>query len=188
MRKLAAIAGTVAMLVTLPGVVGEAAADHGDLRFGAGVRIGDLHLSIGYSPRVRDYYYRTRDRIHYDHYRCTDRCYRRGGDWYHHERCPVLLHLLHLERIHPHTLYARYAPRYDGRFRGYDPNDHDRANYRGRRYHDDDRYDDGRYDDDGRYRRRDRDRGRHRGWERGRGHRGHPHGHYHGRTYCTVRH
>lgn len=180
MRKLAAIVGTVALLVTVPGVVGEAAADHDEIRFGAGVRIADFHLSIGYNPRVRDYYYRTRDRIGYDHYRCTDRCHRRGREWYHHEACPVVLHLLHLERIHPHTLFGRYAPRYDGRFRGYDPYHYDRANYRGDDY--DDHYDDHYYG-------RDRhDRGRHRGWDRGRGHRGHRTGHYHGRTYCTVRH
>jgi len=193
MRKFAAIVGVVAVLVATPGVVGEAAADHDDLRFGAGVRIGDFHLSIGHSPRVHDYYYRTRDRVHYDHYRCTDRCYLRGRDWYHHEACPTVLHLLHVRRVHPHALFTRYAPRYDGRFRSYDPYYHDRVNYRGGdRYYDrHDRYDDDYYDDDDRHdrgRRRSWDRGRHRGWERGRGHSGHRPGHYHGRTYCTIRH
>lgn len=180
MRKFTAIVGVVALLATVPGVVGEAAADHDEVRFGAGVRIGGFHLSIGYSPRDRGYYYRTSDRIGYDHYRCTDRCSRRGREWYHHESCPVVLHLLHLERIHPHSLYTRHAPSYDGRFRGYDPYYYDRANYRG------DDYDDY-YDDD----RSARHRGRHRGWDRGRGHgrnHGRNQGHYHGRTYCSVRH
>jgi hypothetical protein len=163
-------ASATALLVTMtPALVPEAAADHAHWDFGASFRLGNVHLTIGYQP-VRygapTYYYRTHNHVHYDGYECSDRCYRSGRDYYHPESCPVVLHLLHLQRVHPHRLFARHASSYDGRFAGYDPyafhrsygrghgsygyRDHDGDHWRGRR---------GRGHDD---------RGRHRG--RGRRH------------------
>lgn len=187
MKQTLAITGIVALLSTLPGFVAPAAAS--DVSFGAGIRIGGFHLSIGLDHDRHRYVYRTRDRIRYDHYRCTDRCSHRGGYTYHDERCPVVSHLLHVQEIHPHDLFVDYAPRYDGRFRGYDPYRYDRANYVGDRYYGGDRYDrQDRYDRDRDDRYRGRGRGHDRGgWDRGRGH-GRGHGHYHGRTFCSVKH
>lgn len=202
MRRPIAMAALLALGLTLA-LAPAAAADHDDPVFAAGIRVGDFHLSIGFVPErsSRAYYYRTRDRIHYDGYRCTDRCYRRAGYQYHHERCPVVLHLLHLERLHPHRLFQHHSPSYDGRWAGYDPYafhrsyDAGHGSYRHHRYdrrydrHDgydrrhDRRYDrhdgydrrHGRRDSDWRSRRH-HDRGRHDGWNRGRGHRGHGRG------------
>lgn len=198
--KRLTIAAIVAVLAAAPGLVPTASAAHDDFVFGAGVRVGGFELNLGYVPTRHGpptYYYATHDRIHYDDYRCTDRCYRRGGTYYHHERCPALLHLLHSHRVHPHRLYAGYAPRYDGRWSRYDPYAWDRGyrsdhHHRFDRHHRHDRRDrgyrrhgeyrrhgqyrrHGRYDDrhwrDRRpdHHRRDHDRGRH---DRGRG-RGH---------------
>ena len=186
LRRTVALLAVAALLVTLPAAVPDAAADHdayrsgGGLTFAAGIRLGGFHLSIGYQPTrygQGTYYYRTRDRIHYDHYQCNDQCYRRGGSYYHHERCPVMLHLMHVERIHPHRLFSHHAPRYDHRWTSYDPYAWERR-YRGSRYSDRDRhhrwdrwdrYDrrHRRYDDDSDSDRRHR---RHRGWKGGRGH------------------
>lgn len=185
MKKTLAVLGIIALAMTLPGVVAPAQAS--DFLFGAAIRIGGFHLSIGLDHDHHRYVYRTRDRIHYDHYRCNDRCSMRGGYTYHDERCPVVSHLLHIQQIHPHDLYVDYAPRYDGRFRNYDPYHYDRVNYVGDRYYGDDRYD--RYDR-GRHDRYERPRARHpHRYDRGRG-RGHDrgHGHYHGRVFCSVRH
>lgn len=196
-RQLLTIAAIVATLTVAPGLVPTASADHEEWVFGAGVRIGGFELNIGYVPTrhgPQTYYYATHDRVHYDDYRCSDRCYRRGDTYYHHERCPALLHLFHSHRVHPHGLYASYAPRYDGRFSRYDPygwdrgycSDHHHHDYH--RHHRVDRHRDyrrhGQYRRHGEYRRhgryddrhwRDRrhDRGRHEGWYRGRGHRRH---------------
>lgn len=182
LRRGIALLAMAALLVSLPAAVPDAAADHdrhrggSDLVFAAGIKLGGFHLSIGYQPTrygQQTYYYRTRDRIHYDDYRCTDRCYRRGPSYYHHERCPVILHLMHVERIHPHRLFSHHAPRYDHRWTSYDPYDWHRSHlgsryserdrdHRGHRYDRRDRHD--------RYERRDRHDRRHRGWKRGRGH------------------
>lgn len=200
MRKWISIIAVAALLVTTPALVPDAFADHetggyygGDAGwvFSAGIRLGGFHLSIGYQP-VRygapTYYYRTREAIHYDGYRCSDRCYRRGDVSYHSERCPVVLHLMHLNRIHPDRLFAYHAPDYDGRWRSYDPYVFDRDyrrshglaygdRYEGRRGYDgrrsygydsrdwrDRRYE-GRRHDGRRY-----EDGRHRGGPRGRRH------------------
>lgn len=119
-----AAAAIAALVVVTPGLVPVAAASHPSLSFGAGLQIGGVHLSIGYTP-VRHghptYYYRTRQAVAYDSYQCSDRCYRSGGTYYHHESCPVVLHLMHLNRVHPHRLFADHAPVYDGRWSSYDP-------------------------------------------------------------------
>jgi hypothetical protein len=195
MRTLIAVFAIALVAASAPGLVPQAAAAHDDdFEFAAGIRLGPFHASIGLAPHGH-YYYRTRDRVHYDDYRCTDRCYRRGSSTYHHERCPAMLHLLYLQRLHPHEIFAYHAPRYDGRFarfdhvrwndsyrhgRDYWSRDRDRYDRRGR-YEDDrrwDRRDDRRWDrrDDRRWdRRNDRHRGRGRGHDRDRGHRHGPH-------------
>lgn len=205
-RRLITIAGIVALLAAAPGLVPTAAADHEQWVFGAGVRVGGFELNIGYVPTgygPPTYYYATHDAIHYDGYRCTDRCYRRGRTYYHHESCPVLLHLFNLQRVHPHRLFTRYAPRYDGRWQRYDPYGWDHGyrgdhGYRDRGYRHEGSYRrEGRYRHEGRYRREGRydrrdwrqrrhdydrdhhghdrhDRGRHdRGRHEGHGHRRH---------------
>lgn len=178
--KWLAAAATTFLVALTPAFVPDAAAGHDDFRFGASFRIGNVHLSIGHQPygyghgygygSASSYYYRTNHAVHYDGYQCTDRCYRRGRSYYHYESCPVVLHLLHLNRIHPHDVFARHAPHYDGRFSSYDPYAFHRS-YSGRhgrhgRYRD---YDDG-YRDHGHWRdrrgHRRHDRGRHRGWYR----------------------
>lgn len=151
-------AAIAALVVATPGLVPVAAASHPALSFGAGLEIGGVHLSIGYTS-VRHghptYYYRTRQAVAYDGYACNDRCYRSGGVYYHHETCPVVLHLMHLHRVHPHRLFADHAPRYDGRWSSYDPWSYHRSY--ARRHGGDARY----YDRDyrGRYEGRDRSRG-----------------------------
>lgn len=152
-RKLLTIAGIVAVLAAAPGLVPTASADHEEWVFGAGVRVGGFELNIGYVPTRHGpptYYYATHHDIHYDDYRCTDRCYRRGRTFYHHESCPALLHLFHVQRVHPHHLYTRYAPRYDGRWQRYDPH-HWHRSYRGDRHHDRDYRRHGQYSREGRY-------------------------------------
>lgn len=190
--SLAAIALVLGVLAIAP----VAEARHGDDRydygdddwtFAAGIRLGGFQLSIGYQP-VRfgqpTYYYRTRDHVRYDDYHCTDRCYRRERTYYHHERCPVILHLMHVERVHPDFLFYDHAPHYDGRWSSYDPyafhrdyrgreawerenRQHHRYEHHGREH----RYD--RRHDDRHWKERRHDRGRHEGWDRGRGQRRH---------------
>ena len=186
MRKWISIIAVAALLVSTPALVPDAFADHqsgggyygdGGWVFAAGIQLGGFHLSIGYQP-VRygapTYYYRTREAIHYDGYQCSDRCYRQGNTYYHHERCPVVLHLMHRSRIHPDRLFAYHAPDYDGRWSRFDPygwdrDYRDRRGYAVRQRHDGrydrhqryDRYD--RYDDSRNWRDRRHDDGRHRG-------------------------
>jgi hypothetical protein len=186
MRRPFAAAALVALVATLPGLVPQATAEHGGWRFGAGIDLGNVHLAIGFVPdryAPPTYYYRTRDHLRYGGHRCTDRCYRRGADWYHHERCPVVLGVFQHHRLHPHVVFSRHAPGYDGRWARYDPytgHRDDRYDRHDDRYDRRDRYDRYGRDDrrggsygwsDERHDRRGRhDRGRHRGWERGRGH------------------
>lgn len=166
--KWLAAAATALVVASTPALVPDAAAGHDDWSFGANFRIGNVHLTIGHQPyghgSASSYYYRTNHAVHYDGYQCTDRCYRSGRSYYHHESCPVVLHLLHLNRIHPHDVFARHAPRYDGRFASYDPYAFHRGYSSRRGGH-------GRYrDHDGHWRDRRghgrHDRGRHRGWYR----------------------
>jgi hypothetical protein len=129
-RPWIAAAAIAALVVATPGLVPVAEASHPQLYFGAGLRLGGIHLSIGYTP-VRHghptYYYRTRHRLAYEGYACNEYCTRRSATYYHHERCPVVLHLMHLNRVHPHGLFADHAPVYDGRWSRYDPWDFHRS-------------------------------------------------------------
>lgn len=184
MKKWISILAVAALLVTTPLLVPEAAAEHeydrgynrggADWVFAATIGLGPFRVAIGYQPTrygAPTYYYRTQGAIHYDGYQCNDRCYRSGRTSYHHEQCPVLLHLMHLQRLHPHNIFAHHAPDYDGRWTRYDPygwhSDYNRS--RGRHY--DDRHDRDRYYDSRHWRDRRQDDGRHRGWDRGRGNR-----------------
>ena len=187
MKKSLSILAVVALLVTPPLAVPQAAAEHeydrgyygggADWVFAAAIGLGRFRVSIGYQPTRHGpptYYYRTNHAIHYDGYGCGDRCFRRSQTYYHHEQCPVLLHLLHVNRLHPHRIFAHHAPDYDGRWTSYDPYDWHRgyARSRGRQW--DDRYDDrDRYYDSRQWRDRRGDDDRHRGRGRGRGHRRH---------------
>ncbi|HMB51876.1 MAG TPA: hypothetical protein VKU40_01080 [Thermoanaerobaculia bacterium] len=170
-----AVAATALLVASTPAFVPDASADV-ELSFGASFRIGNVHLSLGHTPyrggygssygSASDYYYRTNDNVHYNGYECTDRCYRRGRTNYHHQSCPVVLHLLHLNKIHPHDVFSRHSRHYDGRFANYDPYAFHRSYSSRRGGH-------GRYrDHDNRGHWRDRrghgrhDRGRHRGWYR----------------------
>jgi hypothetical protein len=184
-------ASSLAVLLAAVGVwAPEAAADHDRWRFGARLLLGNVHLAIGFAPvpyGPPTYYYRTPHQLRATGHRCGDRCHRRGGDWYHHESCPVVLALFHRHGLGRHAVFSRYAPAYDGRWARHDARGHGgygrydgRARYE--RHHRDDRYGRGgrydrhrryegsrgydRYDDD---RGRDR-RGRHQGRGHGRGH------------------
>lgn len=181
-----------------------AAADHASFAFGARFEIGgvDLHIGLRSEPRHPPvYYYRTPKRVSYDGYQCTDRCYRRGDEYYHHEACPVLLHHLYRYKVHPHLLFQRYAPRYDHRFVYFehDPGYRRYSTQYWNSHRDRDRYDRGwsydryerrheRPDHDSRYHRHDRRdrRDRHRRYDRYRYY-DRDHRHYHdARGHCPY--
>ncbi|MEM7479740.1 MAG: hypothetical protein AAF481_01085 [Acidobacteriota bacterium] len=148
MRKALIILALGSLILVTPGV---AEAGHGWL-FGGGFKIGGFHFSLGFRDTgyAPTYYYRTHDRVAYRGYKCSDRCYRSGRTHYHHEACPVISHHLDRHRLTLHTIFARHAPYYDGRYaRGYD------------RYYRSDRYGYDRYDD--RYDRSERRRYHRRG-------------------------
>lgn len=135
----AAVAGSLALA---PGLAAPAHADHSDWYAGGGFRIGPVHFSIvlgkpGYRHRGQ-HYYRSEYRLDYRGYRCTDRCFKRGGDYYHEPYCPVVLHHFDRYGANPYATWERYAPRqrapyleYGGRYRGYD----DDYGRRGHRHH-----------------------------------------------------
>jgi hypothetical protein len=157
---------------------------------GPGFRIGGIDLSIFFGQpsysRHEDYYYRSARPFSYHGHRCHDACFRDGGYYYHHDRCPVVAQHFYRYNTHRDDVFRRYAPRYD-RYDGHDRydrydrydggdrygRDYGRDGYRGGRG----RYD--RYDDD------DRHRGRGRGhYDHGRGRgRGHDRDHDHDRDH-----
>lgn len=183
-RTLTALA--LGALMLAPPLTSTAAADGyygGDWVFGAGFRVGDFNLAVGYAAPSYGYapvyYYRSSPRLAYRGHRCHDRCFRHESYAYHHRECPLVGHHFGRYRVEPNVVLARYAPHYyeygHGR-RGYDRHDHDRYDhdrYDRRRGHGHDRDDDDRYDRRGRHRDRDHDdRDRHRG-RRGHDHRDH---------------
>ncbi len=106
-----------ALLLTLAGGAGEPA-EAGDWFIGGAFRVGGLQFSLAYDRHGRhshrDYYYRTRDRVHYDGYRCGSYCFKRSGYGYHHARCPVVLHHFRLHHFHPAAAWGAYlAPGYE---------------------------------------------------------------------------
>lgn len=198
MRKATSfVIAAVMSLTTL--FLADPAQAHSWRGYGPGFRIGGIELSIFFGQpsysRYEDYYYRSARPFHYRGHRCHDACFRDGGYYYHHDRCPVLSQHFHRYGVHRDDYFRRYAPRYDrydrhdryDRYDRYDRHDrHDRydRDRRGRYDRDYDRHD--RYDRD-RYRgRRDRwdDDDRHRG--RGRGH--YDHGRGRGRGHDSHRH
>ena len=193
MRK--ATSFVLAVVMSLATLFLAAPAQAHDWRgYGPGFRIGGIDLSIFFGQpsysRHEDYYYRSARPFSYRGHRCHDACFRDGGYYYHHDRCPVVAQHFSRYGTHRDDVFRRYAPRYDrsDRYDRYDRSDrydrYDRDRYdrrdRDRRHgRDYDRYDRDRRD------RRDRwDDGRHRG--RGRGH--DDHGRGRGRGHDSHRH
>jgi hypothetical protein len=195
MRKTMSFVIAVVMSLTL--FQAAPAQAHNWRGYGPGFRIGGIDLSIFFGQpsysRHDDYYYRSARPFSYRGHRCHDSCFRDGGYYYHHDRCPVVAQHFHRYNTHRDDVFRRYAPRYDrddryGRYdrsdrydrydRGdrYDRYDRDRRDRYGRDY-DRDRYRDrrDRYDDDDRHRGRGRGHYDH-GRGRGRGHDSHRHG------------
>lgn len=176
MRK--ATSFVIAAVMSLSSLIlADPAQAHSWRGHGPGFRIGGIDLSIFFGQpsfsRHDDYYYRSARPFRYRERRCHDACFRDGGYYYHHDRCPVVAYHFNRYGTHRDDVFRRYSPRYDRHDR-YDRQD--RYDRRGRDY---DRHD--RYDRD----RRDRwdDGNRHRG--RGRGH--YDRGHRHSRD-CGHRH
>lgn len=95
MRKANVVLLAAATFV-VGGMASDASAESPWHAFG-GVRIGGIHFSVGFdaerSGRYDRYerpYYRTSHRLHYRGRECGSFCFRRRGDYYHHESCPVL--------------------------------------------------------------------------------------------------
>ena len=84
----------LAMVMSLGGA-GLRPAEAGDWYIGSGFRVGGLHFSLAFDrqPRRHDpYYYRTRQRVRYEGYRCGSYCLKRSGYTYHHSGCPLVLY------------------------------------------------------------------------------------------------
>jgi hypothetical protein len=162
MRK--ATSFVIAVVMSLTTLFLSAPAQAHDWRgYGPGFRIGGIELSIFFGQpsysRHEDYYYRSARPFSYQGHRCSDACFRDGGYYYHHDRCPVVAQHFSRYNTRRDDVFRRYAPRYDRNDR-YDRYDDYSRNDRYDRYDRDDRYDRGRHDRD-RYDRRGRDDDRH---------------------------
>lgn len=124
MRKHLLTVALAGAIMIAPGLVPQARADHGWFAGGTGFRVGAAHLSFFFGqPFARyapAYYYRYDRPISYRGYHCSDRCYRQGGYYYHHESCPVVRAHFRAYNVDPYAAYSRYAPRYDSYYSGYD--------------------------------------------------------------------
>lgn len=79
---------------------------------GSRFNIGGLAVALVISDRSPRYpYYRFPRRIAYRGYHCTDRCFVRGGHYYHARSCPVANIYFRNHHFAPSHFWARSAPR-----------------------------------------------------------------------------
>ena len=145
MRKVVSTAALAAVLLTAPGMVPEARADHSRWTVGAGFSIGHLVFNIVLgSPYQRShagYYFRARNPFRDDRYSCNRLCFKERDHYYHDPQCPALLHHFKRHRYNPYDVFESYAPYDDTPYLQYrDRDQHEHRSYdRGYRYRDDHR-------------------------------------------------
>lgn len=124
MRKPTTLAlATLLMGALLVPPTASAVHDQGSsFKLGSRFRIGGIAIALAISNRSPNYpYYRFPRRIGYRGYSCTDRCFMRGGHYYHARSCPVANIYFRNHHFDPGYFWARSAPRaYGPRYRSYD--------------------------------------------------------------------
>lgn len=141
MRKTLSTLALAAVLLTAPGMVPEARADHSRWTLGTGFSIGhfvfNIVLGSPYRSAHAGYYFRARDAFHYDGYTCNRSCFKEQDHYYHDPQCPALLHHFKRHRQNPYDVFESYAPYDDEPVLQY--RDHrERRSYRDRSYNDHD--------------------------------------------------
>ena len=199
MKKTGIILAAIFAAIAVGGLAAPAAA-HSGWSFGAAFNVGGFefvvardHGGLHVAPR---FFYRVRQPLRYQGYRCHGGCEYRAGYYYHHADCPLVQYHFRRHRYRPYDWGRDYDRRFDYGHRYYGPYKYKKRYFKDRHRHDyrhrgryDHRYrgDHHRYDKDrwrrdrGRgdreyrerydrreYRRHDerRDRGRGRSWER----------------------
>lgn len=114
MRKPTTLAlATLFMGALLMPLTASAVHDQGSsFSVGSRFNVGGLNVALVYSNRSPRYpYYRFPRRIAYRGYHCTDRCFVRGGHYYHARSCPVAAHYFRNHHFDPGHYWARSVPR-----------------------------------------------------------------------------
>lgn len=192
MRKTTLFAIATCALLALTLAPPAEASHRANFFIGGGFNVGGVYFNIAFGTHDQygpQYYYRTRQDLHYRGARCTSRCFKQDRYYYHSPKCGLALtHLDHYGHD-AYNVFERYAPRHE-RYSHQYPNPYYRYDYRND-YQRRPRYDDYAYRDDGRrYDGRGRGHRDHRGYQdrgrgrgRGRGHNGHgrscPYDHHH---------
>jgi hypothetical protein len=102
-------------LAVLPSLVASpVSAAWSSWHFGGAFNVGGVHFRVGFSEGGRygsSYYFEAAKPFAYRGYGCSDRCYRRGGNYYHHPSCRAVNHHFSRHGYAPNYLIAYYGPR-----------------------------------------------------------------------------